>query len=93
VGGYVPEGFTDAQCTNRYQPSFAQKVRNYSYLCFKCGNYYSHSYELRIIIWNTDDVILEDKNVLTGEMSSDIFVKGYIKGPQVDGQQTDVHYR
>ncbi|ELU05062.1 hypothetical protein CAPTEDRAFT_184805 [Capitella teleta] len=51
------------------------------------------SYELRIIIWNTDDVILEDKNVLTGEMSSDIFVRGYLKGPALDGQQTDIHYR
>lgn len=33
-------------------------------------------YELRIIIWNTEDVILEDSNFLTGEKSSDIYIKG-----------------
>ena len=50
-------------------------------------------YELRCIIWNTDDVILEDTNFVTGEASSDIFVKGYLHGADIDGQQTDVHYR
>lgn len=35
----------------------------------------SHSYELRVIIWNTDDVILDDVNPITGEPSSDIYVK------------------
>lgn len=35
----------------------------------------SHSYELRVIIWNTDDVILDDVNPVTGEPSSDIYVK------------------
>lgn len=34
-----------------------------------------HSYELRVIIWNTDDVILDDVNPITGEPSSDIYVK------------------
>ncbi|XP_027639538.1 fer-1-like protein 4 isoform X3 [Falco peregrinus] len=33
------------------------------------------SYELRVIIWNTDDVILDDVNPVTGEPSSDIYVK------------------
>uniref|UniRef100_H2MVI7 C2 domain-containing protein n=1 Tax=Oryzias latipes TaxID=8090 RepID=H2MVI7_ORYLA len=32
-------------------------------------------YELRIIIWNTEDVILDDSNFLTGQQSSDIYVK------------------
>uniref|UniRef100_M3ZSG9 C2 domain-containing protein n=1 Tax=Xiphophorus maculatus TaxID=8083 RepID=M3ZSG9_XIPMA len=32
-------------------------------------------YELRIIIWNTEDVILEDSNFLTGQQSSDIYIK------------------
>lgn len=36
---------------------------------------------------------MDDTNVLTGERSSDIFVKGYIKGVGEDDQQTDVHYR
>lgn len=35
----------------------------------------SHSYELRVIIWNTEDVILDDVNPVTGEPSSDIYVK------------------
>lgn len=33
------------------------------------------SYELRVVIWNTEDVVLDDVNPLTGEMSSDIYVK------------------
>ncbi|XP_061089829.1 fer-1-like protein 6 [Conger conger] len=49
-------------------------------------------YELRIIIWNTEDVILEDSNFLTGQQSSDIYVKGWLKGLEDDGQETDVHY-
>ncbi|KAK1903005.1 hypothetical protein KUDE01_005964, partial [Dissostichus eleginoides] len=49
-------------------------------------------YELRIIIWNTEDVILEDSNFLTGQQSSDIYVKGWLKGLEADRQETDVHY-
>ncbi|KAG9353405.1 hypothetical protein JZ751_018000 [Albula glossodonta] len=33
-------------------------------------------YELRVIIWNTDDVVLDDVNPFTGEPSSDIYIKG-----------------
>ena len=36
----------------------------------------SVSYELRVVIWNTEDVLLEESNILTGEKCSDIFVKG-----------------
>ncbi|KAL4236528.1 C2 domain [Mactra antiquata] len=50
------------------------------------------SYELRCIIWNTDDVVLEDDAFFTGEKMSDIYVKGWIKG-QEDMQSTDIHYR
>ncbi|KAG8570140.1 hypothetical protein GDO81_011112 [Engystomops pustulosus] len=49
-------------------------------------------YELRIIIWNTEDVILEDENIFTGQKSSDIYVKGWLKGIEDDNQETDVHY-
>ncbi|XP_076179650.1 otoferlin isoform X7 [Ptiloglossa arizonensis] len=49
-------------------------------------------YELRIIIWNTDDVVLEDDAFFTGEKMSDIYVKGWLKGPE-DCQSTDIHYR
>ena len=33
-------------------------------------------YELRIVVWNTVDVILDDEVFLTGERMSDIYVKG-----------------
>jgi hypothetical protein len=33
-------------------------------------------YELRVIIWNIEDVILEEDSFITGEKMSDIFVKG-----------------
>uniref|UniRef100_A0A670JV71 Fer-1 like family member 6 n=1 Tax=Podarcis muralis TaxID=64176 RepID=A0A670JV71_PODMU len=49
-------------------------------------------YELRVIIWNTEDVILEDENIFTGQKSSDIYVKGWVKGLEDDRQETDVHY-
>ncbi|KFB41978.1 AGAP000389-PA-like protein [Anopheles sinensis] len=35
------------------------------------------SYELRVVIWNTDDVVLEDDAFFTGEKMSDIYVKGF----------------
>lgn len=48
-------------------------------------------YTLRVIIWNTSDVILEEVSVM-GEAMSDIYVKGWISG--IDKQEkTDVHYR
>ncbi|KAJ8412157.1 hypothetical protein AAFF_G00144240 [Aldrovandia affinis] len=50
------------------------------------------SYELRVIIWNTDDVVLDDVNPFTGEPSSDIYVKGWIKGLEGERQETDVHF-
>uniref|UniRef100_G1KWU1 C2 domain-containing protein n=1 Tax=Anolis carolinensis TaxID=28377 RepID=G1KWU1_ANOCA len=50
------------------------------------------SYELRVIIWNTDDVVLDDVNPITGETSSDIYVKSWIKGLEKDKQETDVHF-
>ncbi|KAM4582645.1 fer-1-like protein 4 [Fundulus diaphanus] len=49
-------------------------------------------FELRVIIWNTDDVFLDDVNPFTGDPSSDIYVKGWIKGLEGDKQETDVHF-
>lgn len=34
------------------------------------------SFELRVIIWNTDEVVLEDDAFLAGEKMSDIYVRG-----------------
>ena len=50
-------------------------------------------YELRVIIWNTSDVLPDDTNIITGEASSDQFIKGWLEGNREDIQQTDVHYR
>ncbi|XP_073930735.1 fer-1-like protein 4 isoform X1 [Castor canadensis] len=50
------------------------------------------SYELRAVIWNTEDVVLDDVNPITGEMSSDIYVKSWVKGLEHDKQETDVHF-
>ncbi|KAM8774824.1 LOW QUALITY PROTEIN: fer-1-like protein 4 [Rhynchonycteris naso] len=50
------------------------------------------SYELRVIIWNTEDVVLGDVILLTREMSSDIYVKSWVKGLEQDKQETDVHF-
>uniref|UniRef100_A0A4W5L2Q6 Otoferlin a n=1 Tax=Hucho hucho TaxID=62062 RepID=A0A4W5L2Q6_9TELE len=50
------------------------------------------NFELRVIIWNTDDVVLEDDAFMTGEKMSDIYVRGWLKGQQEDKQDTDVHY-
>ncbi|CAF2868388.1 unnamed protein product [Rotaria sp. Silwood2] len=51
------------------------------------------AYQLRLTIWNTSDVELNDENFLTGEKTSDIYVKAWIIGETVDAQQTDIHYR
>uniref|UniRef100_A0A8C5XC17 Myoferlin n=1 Tax=Microcebus murinus TaxID=30608 RepID=A0A8C5XC17_MICMU len=49
-------------------------------------------YYLRVIVWNTKDVILDEKSI-TGEDMSDIYVKGWIPGSEENKQKTDVHYR
>ena len=35
-------------------------------------------YVLRIIVWNTKDVLLDEVSVATGEAMSDIYVKGLV---------------
>ncbi|XP_071444023.1 otoferlin-like [Hetaerina americana] len=50
------------------------------------------AYELRVVIWNTASIELHDTNVFN-EKSSDIYVKGWLYGQDIDGQTTDVHYR
>ncbi|XP_060520858.1 otoferlin [Cylas formicarius] len=50
------------------------------------------AYELRVIIWNVEDVILDDDEFLTGEKKSDIYVQGWLDDAE-NSQYTDVHYR
>lgn len=49
-------------------------------------------FQLRVIVFNTKDVILDDVNLVTGERKSDIYVKGFL-GSDSNSQKTDVHYR
>ncbi|CAH8578664.1 unnamed protein product [Schistosoma haematobium] len=50
-----------------------------------------NEYILRLVVWNTFDVVLDEKSI-TGEQMSDIYVKGWLSGLD-DRQKTDVHYR
>ncbi|XP_076243958.1 fer-1-like protein 6 [Calliopsis andreniformis] len=47
-------------------------------------------YEIRVVVWNTEDVPLVDSQFLTGEKCSDIYVKGWITYDNY--QKTDIHY-
>jgi hypothetical protein len=49
-------------------------------------------FQLRIIIFDTTEVILDDRNFLTGELSSDIYVKAFMSHKSNDFQETDVDY-
>ncbi len=48
-------------------------------------------FQLRVIIFRTEEVILDDVNPVTGERTSDIYIKGYIN--EQESQNTDVHER
>ena len=49
-------------------------------------------YELRVVILNSEDIPLDEINPITGEASSDIYVKGWLQEAD-HAQSTDVHYR
>ena len=42
-------------------------------------------------IWNTEDVLCDETN-LSGEATSDIFIKAWLEGTEEHRQSTDVHY-
>ena len=50
-------------------------------------------FQLRIIIYNTKEVILDDVNPVTGEQTSDIYVKGFLCDKIDEAQKTDTHFR
>jgi otoferlin len=50
-------------------------------------------FQLRVIIYNTKDVILDDVNLVTGEKTSDIYVKGFLCDQKENSQKTDTHFR
>ncbi|XP_063697806.1 fer-1-like protein 6 [Culicoides brevitarsis] len=49
------------------------------------------NFELRIIVWSTADVILNEKNIF-GKRMSDIYVKCWLNNSNIP-QYTDIHYR
>ncbi|KAF4526570.1 hypothetical protein B566_EDAN009586 [Ephemera danica] len=49
------------------------------------------AYELRVIVWNAEEIPLDDTNLL-GEKMSDIFFKCWL-GEKKNQQSTDIHYR
>nr|CDS32028.1 myoferlin [Hymenolepis microstoma] len=59
--------------------------------CFDITPRRPAEYELRVIVWNTYDVKLDETSI-TGERMSDIYVKGWLMGVD-DRESTDVHYR
>ncbi|KAL5107681.1 Otoferlin [Taenia crassiceps] len=50
-------------------------------------------WELRCIIYNTAEVVLNDTSLFSNEKSADIYVRGWMLGVGEDDQKTDVHYR
>ena len=36
----------------------------------------SQDYELRVIVWNTEDIVLQEDSFVSGERMSDIYVRG-----------------
>ncbi|KXJ78396.1 hypothetical protein RP20_CCG004777 [Aedes albopictus] len=48
-------------------------------------------YELRLIVWNTQDVLLDERNIF-GTKMSDIYVKCWLQNVD-EAQFTDIHYR
>ncbi|XP_053673937.1 myoferlin [Anopheles nili] len=49
------------------------------------------AYDLRVIVWNTTDVMLNERNIF-GTPMSDIYVKCWLQ-EYTEAQHTDVHYR
>lgn len=87
VGRYLSYGHASSRTSCGHFSTQTQRVTMHKLVVF-CTSHpsvvqlmmyyisYLQRYELRIIIWNTEDVILEDTNFITGQQSSDIYVKG-----------------
>jgi hypothetical protein len=50
-------------------------------------------FQLRVVVYNTEDVVLDDVNPLTGEKTSDIYVRSFLCDLDEEAQKTDTHYR
>ncbi|XP_030058885.1 myoferlin isoform X1 [Microcaecilia unicolor] len=101
--GFVPEHVETRTLYSTFQPNLSQgKLQMWVDVFpkslgppgppFNVTPRKAKNYILRVIVWNTKDVILDEKSI-TGEEMSDIYVKGWMPGNEENKQKTDVHYR
>ena len=75
---YVPHGYAPSRLANIHFCKWLEvRIINYDLgLPVDVSPRKPSAFELRVIIWNTDEVVLEDDAFFSGDKMSDIYVKG-----------------